>query len=169
MGLLFFKNFSEKNKAEAVQNLITESSPRRDFFIMIGLSILMATFGLLLDSVAVIIGSMLVAPLLYPLLSFSLGVVIADFKLMGRSIYTIVRSSLLGITLATLTTLLFSVRGFELTNEIIARTQPSLDWFFVAIIAGRPETAAQRPTDRRGNFSGVNPADCRYRYWRRPA
>jgi uncharacterized hydrophobic protein (TIGR00271 family) len=155
MGLLFFKNFSEKNKAEAVQNLITESSPRRDFFIMIGLSILMATFGLLLDSVAVIIGSMLVAPLLYPLLSFSLGVVIADFKLMGRSIYTIVRSSLLGITLATLTTLLFSVRGFELTNEIIARTQPSLDWFFVAIIAGAAASLAALKPQLNARLTGV--------------
>ena len=81
---------SEADKSKAVEKLITDSTPDFDFFLLMTLSMLMATFGLLIDSAAVVIGSMLIAPLLSPILSFSLGIVMSDSKLISRSFYTIV-------------------------------------------------------------------------------
>lgn len=136
MSLIIFDNLTDKDKAQSVEKLISESSPRQSFFLMIGLSVLMATFGLLLDSAAIIIGSMLIAPLLYPLLSFGLGVVMYDFKLMGRSVYTIAKSTVIGVILAVFVALVFSFRGQIVTPEILGQTQFLLSYVFVAIIAG---------------------------------
>ena len=136
MALIIFDNLSDRDKSQSVEKLISESSPRQGFFLMIGLSVLMATFGLLLDSPAIIIGSMLIAPLLYPLLSFSLGAVLFDFTLMGRSVYTIVKSTIMGVILAVFVASIFSIRGQIVTPEILGQTQFLLSYVFVAFIAG---------------------------------
>lgn len=130
-----FKNLSEASKARAVEKLITESTPDFDFFLFIVLSFLMATLGLLIGSTAVIIGSMLIAPILYPVLSFSLGMVMSDFKLMGRSFKTLVQSVLVGLGVAAVTALFF-MQESALSTELLARTEPSLLYFAVALISG---------------------------------
>lgn len=130
-------NLSESDKTRAVRQLITESTPDFDFFLLVMLSVLMATLGLLVDSPSIVIGSMLIAPILSPILSISLGLVMSDGKLLIRSIVTIFKASVLGIVSAALVTLLFkSVVGGSLTSEILARTEPSLIYFFVAVVAG---------------------------------
>lgn len=134
MSIAILRNLNEKEKSEAVQHLISASSPRRDFFLMIILSVVMATFGLFLNSGAVIIGSMLIAPILSPILSLSLGVVMADGKLMSLSLYTLLKSIVLGIASATLITLFLG--GYGLTDEIVARTTPSLPHLAIAVVAG---------------------------------
>ncbi|MFC1649289.1 TIGR00341 family protein [Patescibacteria group bacterium] len=134
--LILFKNLTNEDKSAAVERLITGSTPSQDFFFMIILSILTATFGLLLNDIAIIIGSMLIAPILYPILSLSLGIIMSDPKLISRSFYTVVKSLGIGILAATLVTLLFSSQLTEITAEIAARTQPSLPSLIIAVTAG---------------------------------
>ena len=130
-------NLSEADKSIAVKQLITESTPDFDFFLLVTLSVIMATFGLLIDSVSVVIGSMLIAPILSPILSVSLGLVMSDNKLLGRSVGTIVKASGLGIVAAMITTLLFkSLLDGGYTAEIMARTIPSIAYFFIAVVSG---------------------------------
>lgn len=136
MPLALFNNLTEKDKSRAIENLIESSAPKQDFFLMVILSILMATFGLLLNSSAIIIGSMLIAPILYPILSLSLGIIMSDPKLISRSLYTILKSLALGIAAAAIITLFFNNSDQGMNDEIIARTQPSLAYAGVAIIAG---------------------------------
>ncbi len=81
MHLTLITDLTEEDKAKAIKDLIYNSSPRQDFFLMILLSVLMATFGLLLNSPAVVIGSMLVAPILFPIMGLSMGIVMVDSKL----------------------------------------------------------------------------------------
>jgi uncharacterized hydrophobic protein (TIGR00271 family) len=128
---------SEADKSRAVEKLIKDSTPDFDFFYLIILSVLMATFGLLIDSVAVVIGSMLIDPMLYPVLSLSLGVVMSDYRLIRRSFYTIFKSSGFGIVAAIVATIFLSSPGLEdVGGEILARTNPSLLYFGVAVVAG---------------------------------
>ncbi len=136
MLITLFNNLTNKEKEESIKQLIDSSSPRQDFFFMVGLSIIMATFGLLLNSVAVIIGSMLIAPMLYPLLSLALGIVTSDTKLITRSLITVSKSTGLGIALAAFITLLFAEQGFLLTEEVLARVDISFGYGAVAVIAG---------------------------------
>ena len=130
MALVLFNNLTEKDKSKAIENLITESTPRQDFFLMVVLSVLMATFGLLINNVAVVIGSMLIAPILYPILGLSLGVVMADFKLISRSFYTLLKSMVFGIAAAALIALFFA------PDHEILFAEPSLIYVMIAIIAG---------------------------------
>ena len=136
MLLALFNNLTEKDKSDAVENLIENSTPNKDFFLMIILSVLMATFGLLINSPAVIIGSMLIAPILHPILSLALGIIISDTRLIYRSFYTVLKSLAYGIAAAALVTVFFSYEGYSLTEEILARTEPSLAYAGIAIIAG---------------------------------
>ena len=79
-------------RRQVVEKLIEESSPRRSFFMMVILSTALATLGLLIDNIPVVIGAMLVAPLLSPVLCTGMGIVIFDFKLIRRSFIAIIKA-----------------------------------------------------------------------------
>lgn len=136
MPITLYTDLTEKDKTEAVENLILHASPRQEYFLMIILSVLMATFGLLLNSGSVIIGSMLVAPLLYPVLGVSMGIVMVDSKLIRRSFYTILKSMGWAVLMSALIALFFSGANLQLNAEIMARTEPSLSYAAISIIAG---------------------------------
>ncbi len=140
MVMISFNNLSEENKTKAIEKLISNSTPDKDFFFMTVLSVLMATFGILIDNLTVIIGSMLIAPLLSPILSLALGVIISDSLLLKRSVQTIFKSMWISILSAIIITLLFSV-GTDMKN-IIESSQPSFLYMGVAIIAGFAATFA---------------------------
>jgi len=131
----FFKNLKETDKTLAVRKLIDNSSPDQMFFLMVILSVTMATFGLLQGNAPVIIGSMLIAPVLYPILSLSMGFVMSDGELIGRSFSTLSRSVLYALAASVLVTLFFSV-GAPLNEQIINFAEPSLISVAVAVIAG---------------------------------
>ena len=131
-----FRNVSDRDKSKAVQKLITVSTPDYDFFVMVTLSVLMAALGLWINSVAIVIGSMLIAPILYPVLSLSLGIVMSDYKLITRSFYTVLKSTAFGIIAAALATWFLATGYDSLTSEILARTEPSLLYLAVAVISG---------------------------------
>jgi len=136
MPILLFKNISEKHKSGIVEKLITYSTPSQDFFLRNVFAVFMATLGLLLNNVAVIIGSMLISPILYSFLSFSLGLSMSDLRLISRSLLAILKSFFIGIATAAITTLLFSGLDGELTSEILSRANPSVAYASIAFIAG---------------------------------
>jgi len=137
MPPILFNNLTEKDKADSVRKLIQESSPRADFFLMVILSILMATLGLLLDNSAVVIGSMLIAPILFPILSVSLGVSISNFKLIYRSLYTLLKYVTFGIFASTVVDMFFN-SSLKISNSqgLMAGMKPSLAYAAIAVIAG---------------------------------
>lgn len=139
---LLFHDIGEKNKEDAIASLIKDSSPKPSFFFLIIMSVLMSTLGLLVNSPSVIIGSMLIAPILSPILSIALGVTLSDNKLITQSGFTLLKGLFYSIGLSTITTWLLwnVVKGNELMSvynpEILSRTQPSIIYLFIAIIAG---------------------------------
>lgn len=131
-----FRNIAEADKSKAVEKLIKESTPDFDFFFFMALSLFVVTFGLLIGSTAVVIGAMLIAPIMYPILSFSQGMVMSDPKLLQRSFSTIMSSVALGVGIAMVTTLLILSGSIPVTPEIHARTVPSLLQFAIAVVTG---------------------------------
>lgn len=133
-----FRAVPEKDKAALVRKLVESGTADFDYFYLIGLSTLMATFGLLLDSSSIVIGSMLIAPLMYPILGVSLGLVMMGEKIsvLRRATQTLVKSLLGGVFLATIAALLFGGEAMYYTSEVLSRTEPDLLHFFVAIVAG---------------------------------
>lgn len=143
------------NKSKAVEHLITQSRPDLDFFLMTILSVVMATFGLLINNASVIIGSMLIAPLLWPILSFSLGLVVKDHKLILRSLGTIIKAVGFAIIASAIVTMLFSDVNNNITPEIIARTKPSIVYLGIAIVAGLAASYALITPSLNESFTGI--------------
>jgi uncharacterized hydrophobic protein (TIGR00271 family) len=110
------------------------AQPKVDFFLMIGLSAAIASFGLLQNSPAVIIGAMLVAPLMAAIFGLSLGVVRGDVRLLQRSASAVVRGMLVAIAVAALLALVLP-KG-PLLSEIDARAHPTLLDLGVALASG---------------------------------
>lgn len=103
-----FQNITEAEKNEAIEGIISHATPRLDFFLMLVLSVSMASFGILLNSTIILIASMLIAPLLFPLISFALGIIVTDTKLISGSLYTFGKSVLLALVASFIIRFLFS-------------------------------------------------------------
>jgi uncharacterized hydrophobic protein (TIGR00271 family) len=124
----------QEKLAALESNLETLSSLSRDFLIVLAASTVIATLGLFQNSPAVIIGAMIIAPLMRPLMGLSLATLTADVLLLRRALSTLVCGTLLAAIIAwALATILQSI---EVTPEIMARTQPNLLDLGVAIFAG---------------------------------
>lgn len=107
---------------------------RADFFIMIGLAAVLAALGLLLNSPAVIIGAMLVAPLMSAIVGLGLGVVAGDVELLVAAAWASLRGMSLAIAIGSLLGLL--VPDATATAEIMSRTQPNVLDLGVALASG---------------------------------
>lgn len=130
-----FQSIEEQDKARVVRLLMESSTPNFDYFFMMALAVVMATLGLLAGSIAIVIGSMLIAPVLFPLLSLSLGVVMSDYKVLSRAARTLVQSIVLAVAASAAMTFLFG-NGFSAGEAVMTLALPSLLHFFVAVVAG---------------------------------
>ncbi|MGB6337735.1 MAG: DUF389 domain-containing protein [Thermoanaerobaculia bacterium] len=105
-----------------------------DFYALISLAAAIAILGLLLDSAAVIIGAMLVAPLMSPILAMAHGIVQGNARMLRRAGISTFQGAILAIAVATVVTML--VPALRPTAEIMARVQPNLLDLMVALAAG---------------------------------
>jgi len=140
MRIAVFDNIKAEQKKDAISLLVTHSTRFQDFLLMLILSLIMATIGLLMNNVAIIIGSMLIAPVLYPIMGISMGIVIVDKKMIFRSIQTFAQMSFLGVVTAIVVTLFMYApgmeTGLELTPELLLRIRPHISDIAIAIVAG---------------------------------
>ena len=112
-----------------------------DFVGMLGLASAIASLGLLQDSPAVVIGSMLLAPLMTPMIGLGLALGQADIRLArhcGKSIglgflLTLVVSYLIGIIIPS---------GETLPGEVLARGGPNVLDLHIAVFAAVAATYA---------------------------
>ena len=150
-----FQNISDKDKNTAIESIVSHAVPRADFFLMMTLAIAMASFGVILQSIVIVIGSMLIAPMLYPLLSLSLGIITADEGLMARSFKTIGKS--LGLTLGAgfFIGFLFGPAGATPHMGVMVSGVSPLVFALVAAIAGFAAAFATTKTHLNETFPGV--------------
>jgi uncharacterized hydrophobic protein (TIGR00271 family) len=130
--------------------------PDVDFFVMMGLAAVIAAFGLLLNSGAVIIGAMLVAPLFTPILAFSLAISMGDVRLVRVAL----ESSLKGVFLAIGLALIIGIAAPLPVDpvgipEIASRVQPNLLDLAVALAAGAAGAYALARKDVAAALPGV--------------
>lgn len=129
------------------------AQPGVNYFVLIVLSCVIATLGLLLNSGAVVIGAMLVAPLMSPIFAFSLGLVLGDVRLMRLAIEAVFKGVALAIIIAAFIGVLSPFKG--LTGEIMARTQPTLLDLAVALASGMAGAYALARKDVSAALPGV--------------
>jgi uncharacterized hydrophobic protein (TIGR00271 family) len=133
---------SQKRRADVQLRLRDDSSPDFDFFLLVLLSSVIATLGLLIDSPATIIGAMLVAPLMSPIIGLGMGSIRGDDKLLRDAASALFRGAILSIVIASLLTLwniympFIDLRSSALPAEVMARTQPSPIDLAIALAGG---------------------------------
>jgi len=138
------QTIDDSGKTKAVKKLVEDATPDFDFFLLVVLSVLMATFGLLAGSETIVIGSMLIAPILHPIIGLALGISMSNPHLIRRSLSTIWKAGLFAIGAAVAATLFFAFGGESgsLNEIILSRTEPSLIFLMVAVISGLAVTYA---------------------------
>ncbi|MGK7874047.1 MAG: DUF389 domain-containing protein [Xenococcaceae cyanobacterium] len=110
------------------------SIPSFGFFFLLITATVIATLGLLSNSSAVIIGAMIVAPLMNPILSMSFAVVTGNWTLYKRSLVTVLLGALCAILVSYWISVLLPINVVR--SEIVARTSPNLIDLGIAIAAG---------------------------------
>ena len=72
-----FQLIGYNDKVAVVRKMIQSSTPDFDFFYLVGLSVLMATLVLHVNSTEIVKGSILIAPLRYPILGMMFAAMIS--------------------------------------------------------------------------------------------
>lgn len=116
------------------RNLWRASVPSLSFYVLLGLSGLIATLGLLANSVAIIIGAMIIAPLIGPITGIAYSSTVANRRLLRRSFLTLSTGVLFTVFISAIAVLLIGLKS--VTPEILARTNPNLLDLVIALAAG---------------------------------
>ncbi len=123
-----------ERKEAVCDSIMAGSTPDMRYYILLSISSLIAGLGLITNSPAVVIGAMLISPLMTPIFGVSLGIYRGDALLLRRALIGIIGGVLLAILV---TALLGSLPiPFEVTPEMLMRTQPTLLELGVATLAG---------------------------------
>ena len=126
-----------------------DQGPRRlsRYLILMGFATTIAAFGVMADSTAVVIGAMLIAPLMTPLMGMSLSMAMG----WPRRVMMSALVALAGITLAVGLSIVFGwMIGFEISttvnSQVASRIQPSLVDLAIAVAAGGAGSIRPVPT-----------------------
>ena len=130
----FFSYASEKRFRDLFISLRDDAKTDSTYVILMVLSTMLATIGLYQNSTAVVIGAMILAPLMAPIVSLSMGLLRRDDALLKNSIWKIA----IGITLALLASVIITqlFPHKPITSEMDARLSPTLLDLAVAIVSG---------------------------------
>lgn len=136
---IFTLSKSERNTF--FRELIDSSALKSEFYFLLIVSIFITMAGLLKNSVILIIGGMLVAPLLSPVLAISLAIVIKNGKAAWRAIRIFLITTIVALVASTLIGSVFSfktgemdmmakigVNGFDIFIAALAGAAASLTW-----------------------------------------
>ncbi|HSI71042.1 MAG TPA: TIGR00341 family protein [Gillisia sp.] len=132
--LPFLPRATTEEFQELFKVLRENSNLSAPYIIMMVLSTLIATFGLFANSSPVIIGAMILAPIITPIVAFSMGMVRYDVRMLKTGIITILVGTLVSLIFAAGVTLLIPLK--LLTSEIDARLSPTLLDMGIAVASG---------------------------------
>lgn len=123
-----------------IEDLFARSQANTAYYMLLALSAIIIAAGLLLNNVPIVIGGMLVAPVLTPLLLFGLAFSIGEFAVIRRVGRLMALSfSIILVLSFFLTTILGHHREvFEITNTL----ETALLYFVVAVASGIAGTFA---------------------------
>lgn len=121
---------------------------------ILAVAVIIASIGLNVNSIPVVIGAMLISPLMGPIFGLGLGLGVSDIQLMkssGKNLLVMVSISLV------VAFLYFLITPLSLSNptELIARTSPTFYDVLIALFGGFAGILEQCRKDKGTVFSGV--------------
>ena len=123
------------------------------YLVLMFLSTLLAAFGLFTNSTAVIIGAMLVAPLMAPIISLSMGLLRGNQEMTKNSLIKIA----LGVFIAVFSAafLAYMLPLSKITPEMMSRVNPTLLDLAIAIFSGVAAAYSKSHREIAQNLAGV--------------
>ncbi|MGP4076525.1 TIGR00341 family protein [Halobacillus sp. K22] len=133
---------SEKEKAlllrasrhELLNYVEKNSQINLNYSLMIILSAIVATVGFLKDSEAVVIGAMVIAPMIGPVIAIAFSSILGDYKLLWKSVVT----SMYGVAIVLIVSVLFGYftdMGMG-TDQYLDRTKVAIVDIFLGVASG---------------------------------
>jgi len=142
---LLFRGTKERNSLRDVSDgLLLEldsQAKRRDryvrYAVLLSLSTVIATGGVVTDSTATVIGAMIVAPLATPILGLAFALVVASPRRLRHSVALLALSvvAVIGLAVA-LAWVMPDVVDFAHNSQVLGRTSPRVTDLMVAIATG---------------------------------
>lgn len=125
----------EKNLQDnLIDHVVSELEAVHSYYIMLIGAAIIASLGLLVGSTAVVIGAMLIAPLFWPLIGFSMGIITTRQHLARKSAILLVSSFVVVFFSSFIIGLLFR---YQIPSpELITRSNPTILDLFIALITG---------------------------------
>ncbi len=146
-----------KKDSAALNKISTEianaAQPTHGYFIMTALATILACYGLLANSTAVIIGAMLVAMLLYPITGLSFGLVTATPKLLRKAALAEFLGAILVFSIGLFVGFLH--HNLPITQEMLNRTDPTLLDLVIAVAGGAASSYATGNARLNSALAGV--------------
>jgi len=152
-GLPLVAHASQEQYASLFSTLRKEGSLNSTFIILMILATIIATLGLFINSPSVIIGAMILAPLMQPLVSLSMGIVRQDKSLIYNSNKTIAVGVLLSLGVAMSIAYLTPIE--QKSIEMMARLSPTILDMLVAIASGVAAAYAKNDESITASLAGV--------------
>jgi len=128
------KSRNAATREEIFSAVEINSRLHRDYLLLVVLSSIVASAGLLENNVAVIIGAMVIAPLLGPNIAFAFGTSLGDSELVFNALATLVTGIILAIAVAYITGLIWPAQN--ITQELFLRTDINYAGTVIALASG---------------------------------
>lgn len=131
--------FERRISVTEIQNTINKStSSTFNYILFIILASVTAGCGLIMSSAAIVIASMIISPLMAPILSMTFGIIIRDKRMITRGLTFQLYGLFIAVTIGWILGLLSDELGYgtEPTNEMLLRNYPGVLSFIIALAAG---------------------------------
>jgi len=133
-AVLGLSSVTSERRAAVLSDIEIGSRPTTTYYVLLGISELIAAFALIVGSDATLIGANVVAPLMTPIIGIALGLMRGDLRLLRAALL----AEFGGALIAVLLTFLLGLLPFwgDPTPSLLAQTQPTLIELLVAALAG---------------------------------
>lgn len=153
-----FQSFRRKRapleRSQQLQSdLLMESTLDSSYLVLVVGSCVIATFGLLANSVAVIIGAMIIAPLMMPIRGIAFGALQGNVLLFRKGMIAITMGTLLAVVIAFCLGKMVGLPSYG--SEVLARTEPTLLDLGIAVMAGGISGYAKVQPKLAGSLAGT--------------
>ncbi len=148
-----FPTLEAKERSTVYRQIREGAKADIDFYVMMSLAATIATLGLLLNSAAVIIGGMLVAPLMSPMIAIALAIALGNIRLLREAAESAIKGIFAAVVVALV---LASALPFKsVSGEVLARTSPYLLDLLIALASGAAGAYAVSREDVSAALPGV--------------
>ena len=124
----------QTSKQELLTDRFEAAQPSIEFFVLLVIATILATAGLISNSAAVVIGAMILAPLMDPIISLAFGIAVANKGLIIRSSCLIALG--VGVTVGISALMSSWLLVAYVDGQILSRTNPNLLEMIVAVASG---------------------------------